>query len=184
MKNRFFMFFLSAVVLTLLATEFSVEKARRVDDFLKRIAERNRHSVFLKKMTFSEAELNSYINIFYIKRYSPEVKYLKLNLRKKNQVSGVMKVKLTGEKYEKVPSFLKDFEIEFDGKLECENYRVRYQFEKMEINGTLFSPEILDEAFYAAQSGFRIKKSIFDWFSLLPGLKNVLIEDKKITIYY
>jgi hypothetical protein len=109
---------------------------------------------------------------------------LKLDLRKTNRVSGVMKVKLTGEKYEKVPSFLKDFEIEFEGKLECENYRVRYQFEKMEINGTLFSPEILDEAFYAAQSSFKIKKSIFDWFSLLPGLKNMLIEHKKITIYY
>ena len=184
MKARNAIFFLGVFVFVLAAAEFSVEKARRVDDFLKRIAEKNRSSVFLKKITFAEDELNSYINIFYLKRYSPEVKYLKLELRKKNLVSGVMKVKLTGEKYEKVPSFLKDFEIEFEGKLECENYRVRFQFDKMEINGTLFSPEILDEAFYAAQSGFKIKKSIFDWFSLLPGLKNVLIEHKKITIFY
>jgi hypothetical protein len=184
MKTRYFIFFFIFFTFVLFAAEFSVDKARRVDDFLKRIAEKNRSSVFLKKITFTEDELNSYINIFYLKRYSPEVKYLKLDLRKTNRVSGVMKVKLTGEKYEKVPSFLKDFEIEFEGKLECENYRVRYQFEKMEINGTLFSPEILDEAFYAAQSSFKIKKSIFDWFSLLPGLKNMLIEHKKITIYY
>ena len=43
-----------------------------------------------------------------------------------------MKVYLAGKKYEKVPSFLKDIEIEFSGKLECENYRVRYIFEKMD----------------------------------------------------
>lgn len=184
MKIRFLIIFLGICALVGWGAEFSVEKARRVDNFLKRISEKNRSSVFLKKMTFSEDELNSYINIFYLKRYTPEVKYLKLGLRNKNQVSGVMKVKLAGDKYEKVPSFLKDFEIEFEGKLECENYRVRYRFEKMEINGTLFSPEILDEAFYAAQSGFQIKKSIFDWFSLLPGLKNVLIEHRKITIFY
>lgn len=166
------------------ASEFSVEKAKRVDNFLRRIRESEKPTVFLKKITFTQHELNSYINVFYLKRYSPEVKYLKLNLRKNNKVSGTMKVKLAGKKYEKVPAFLKDIDIEFSGKLECENYRVRYEFDKMEINGTLFSPEILDEAFHAAQAGIKIKKSIFDWFSLLPGLKNVVIDFKKITVYY
>jgi hypothetical protein len=168
----------------LFSTEFSVEKAQKLDNFLRRIREKKRDAVYLKKMTFTQKELNSYINIFYFKRYSPEVKYMKLDLRNNNRVSGIMNVKLTGKKYEKVPSFLKDIEIVFSGRLESKNYRVRYVFEKMEINGTHFSPEILDEAFNAAQAGFNVRKSIFDWFSLLPGLKKVVIGYKKITVYY
>ncbi|MCK4835081.1 MAG: hypothetical protein KAT17_00500 [Candidatus Aminicenantes bacterium] len=184
MKFKIAALILISVSVGLFSAEFSVEKAKRVDDFLRRIREKDRKTVFLKKMTFTQRELNSYINIFYLKRYSPEVKYLKLNFRKNNYVTGVMKVKLTGKKYESVPSFLRDIELEFSGKLECKNYRVRYIFNKMEINGTLFAPEILDEAFHAAQSNIDLKKSIFDWFSLLPGLKNVIIDYKKITIYY
>lgn len=164
--------------------DFSSEQAKRVDNFLKKISQKKRVSVFLRNVTFTESELNSYLNIIYLKRYIPEVKYMKLNMEEDNVVSGDMKVKLTGEKYEKVPSFLKNFEVDFSGKVECENYRLRFLFKTLKINGTEFSPEILDEVFYAAQSDFRIKKSMFDWFSLLPGLKDVLISDKKITIYY
>jgi hypothetical protein len=184
MKSKICLLVILSFVALLFATEFSVDKAKRVDDFLRRIRESKRNNIYLKKVTFSQKELNSYINIFYLKRYSPEVTYMKLDLRDNNRVSGTMKVKLTGKKYEKVPSFLKDIEIEFSGKLESKNYRVRYIFETMEINGTQFSPEILDEAFNAAQTGFNVKKSIFDWFSLLPGLKNVVIRHRKITVYY
>lgn len=164
--------------------DFSSEQAKRVDNFLKRISQKKRVSVFLKNVTFTESELNSYLNLIYLKRYVPEVKYMELNMEEDNFISGNMKVKLTGEKYEKVPSFLKNFKVDFSGTVECENYRLRFLFKTLKINGTEFSPEILDEVFYAAQSDFRIKKSMFDWFSLLPGLKDVLISDKKITIYY
>lgn len=184
MKLKVFIIGLISFSVLLFSAEFSVVKAKKMDDFLRRIREKTKDAVYLKKMTFSEMEVNSYINIFYLKRYSPEVKYLKLDFRKNNYVSGIMKVYLAGKKYEKVPSFLKDIEIEFSGKLECKNYRVRYIFEEMEINGTHFSPEILDEAFNAAQADFNMRKSIFDWFSLLPGLKNVVIGYKKITVYY
>ena len=165
-------------------SEFSVDKATKVDRFLKKARQKQKRSVFLRKITFTQDELNSYLNIIYTKKYAPEVKYIKLNLENGNYVNGTMKVKLRGQKYEKVPSFLKDIEVEFNGKVECENYRMRYFFEDLKINGTNFSPEILDEAFFAAQTNFKIKKSIFDWFDLLPGLKNSVIEYKKITLFY
>ena len=139
MKSRIAVSLLVFFSLGLFSGEFSVEKAKKVDDFLRRVREKDRRTVFLKKVTFTQHELNSYINIFYLKRYAPEVKYLMLNLRKNNYVNGTMRVKLTGDKYESVPGFLKDIEIEFSGKLECKNYRVRYDFDRMEINGTLFS---------------------------------------------
>jgi len=166
------------------AAEFSIEKAQKIDFFFKRIAQIRKKSIFLKRKTFTENELNSYFNLIYLKKYAPEVKIIKIQLENKNSVNGRMKVKLTGKKYDKVPSFLRDFEIEFKGKIECQNYRMRYLFEDIRINGTTFAPELLDEAFSSAQTNIRIKKSLFDWFNLLPGIKNVTVEYKKITIFY
>lgn len=165
-------------------SEFSVDKAKKVEMVLKRIAKKKRKSPYLRKISFTQEELNSYLNIFYAKKYAPEVKYIKLKLERKNHVSGEMKVKLVGKKYDNVPSFLRDIEVETSGKVQCENYRMRFIFDKLKINGTSFSPEFLDEAFGAAQVGSKVKKSMFDWFDLLPGLKKVIIDHRKITIFY
>ncbi len=168
----------------LLPSEFSIDKAKKIDRYLKKLAEKKRESVILKKVTFDERDLNSYLNLIYTKRYAREVKYIKLILGKNNFVSGNMKIVLRGEKYKNIPSFLKDFEINFEGKLFCNNYRMRYEFEKVKINGTTFAPEILDEAFGAAQSGYKVKKSMFDWFKLLPGIKSLKTDYKKLIIFY
>lgn len=164
--------------------EFSQEQAKRVDATLKRIAKQKKHKVFLKKITFTQDELNSYLNLIYSKRYTPEIKYIKLKLEKDNQVSGTVKVKLVGIKYEKVPSFLRDIEVNLSGKVECNNYRMRYIFDTLKVNGTSFSPEVLDEAFGAAQANFKVKRSMYDWFQLMPGIKNVVVDYKKVTLFY
>ncbi|MCP5107258.1 MAG: hypothetical protein GY950_27980 [bacterium] len=166
------------------STEFSVDKAKRVEKTLKHIAKKRRKSPYLRKITFTQEELNSYLNIFYTKRYAPEVKLIKLKLDKDNHASGEMKILLKGKKYDKVPSFLKDIEVEFSGKVQCGQYRMRYVFDNIKINGSKFSPELLDEAFGAAQLNNRVKKSMFDWFELLPGIKSVVLDHKKITLFY
>lgn len=165
-------------------TEFSIDKGKRVDLTLKRIAKKRRRAPFLRKVSFTQEELNSYLNLFYTKRYAPEVKYIKIKLDKNNFADGTLKILLKGKKYEKVPSFLRDIEVEFTGKVQCEQYRMRFVFENLKINGSNFSPEFLDEAFGAAQAGAKIKKSMFDWFDLLPGIKDVVLDYKKITLFY
>ena len=95
-----------------------------------------------------------------------------------------MAVKLEGEKFERLPSFLRDFEVQFSGRLESQNQRMRYIFGDIRINGTRFAPEVLDEAFSSAQVGVDIKQSIFDWFTLLPGLKKVAVESGRITLFF
>jgi len=182
MKRYVTIFFL--LPLFLLPSEFSLERAKRIDHYLKRIASKRKESVIMKNVSFSQADLNSWLNLIYTRKFAQEVKYIKLKLGKNNFVSGNMKVELKGEKYEKVPGFLKDFEIDFEGKMFCENYRIRYDFEKVRINGTSFAPEILDEAFGAAQQGMKVKKSMFDWFRLLPGIKDLKTDHKKLIIYY
>ena len=180
--NSILVFFL--FLFPIFSNEFSPEMAKKINRYLIRIAQGRKKGVVMKRANFTQEELNAYLNLIYTRRYSPEVKYIKLNLKNDNNVSGNMKVILKGKKYSKIPSFLKDFEIEFEGKIECENYRMRYNFDNLKINGTTFSPEILDQAFSAAHTGFKIKKSIFDWFRLLPGIKKVRITYKKITIFY
>ena len=167
-----------------MASTFSVEKAQNIDNFLKRIAKRKKPSIFMKKRTFDQVTLNAYFNLIYLKKYAPEVKTILIKLDKNNHVSGNLKIKLRGEKYKKVPSFLKDVEVEFSGKIECQNYRMRYTFDDIRINGTTFAAELLDEAFGAAQTNIKIKRSIFDWFNLLPGIKKVAVDYKKITFFY
>ena len=65
-----------------------------------------------------------------------------------------------------------------------QNYRMRFNFEKLKVNGTSFSPEVLDEAFGAAQVNYKVKKSMYDWFDLMPGIKNIIVDEKKVTIFY
>ena len=166
------------------ADDFSLDQARRVDGFLARIAARRPTSLFLKKMAFSESELNSYLNLIYTKKYAPEVSSIEMRLKDKNLVSGSFKVKLAGEKYAAVPGFLRDTDVQFDGRFECTNYRMRFVFSDLVINGSHFSPDVLDEAYGAAQLNAKTKRSIFDWFTLLPGLKNVQSSEKKIYFYY
>jgi hypothetical protein len=182
LKTMTGLFFLLATAVV--AADFNLEKAKRIEQFLNRIALRRQPSLFLKKTAFSEIELNSYLNLLYLKKYAPEVTFIELRLRDKDQVSGSIKVKLAGEKYNAVPQFLRDVDVSFDGKFECSNYHMRYVFKELVINGSRYSPEILDEAFSAAQFNAKTRKSIFDWFTLLPGLKKVQSSEKSIYFYY
>jgi hypothetical protein len=181
-KTVFGLFFLLAAAVV--AADFNLDKAKRIEQFLNRIAIRRQPSLFLKKTAFNESELNSYLNLIYVKKYAPEVTFIELRLRDKDQVSGSLKVKLAGEKYASVPQFLRDVDVSFQGKFECSNYHMRYIFRELVINGNLFSPEVLDEAFAAAQFNAKTKKSIFEWFTLLPGLKKVQSTEKTIYFYY
>lgn len=165
-------------------SEFSLDKAKRVDMMIKHIAQKKRKSPFLRKVSFNEDELNSYLNLIYTKRYSPEVKYVKLKLEKNSYVKARMKIILSGEKYAKAPAFLRDIDVETSGKVECSKYRMRFLFDDIVINGKSFSPAILDEAFGAVQMSNKVKKSMYDWFQLLPGIKDVLVDEKKLTMFY
>ncbi len=178
------LFLLLVLAMTLRAGDFSLEKAMKIEGFLERIAAPRPASLFLKKAVFSESELNSYLNLIYVKKYAPEVTFIELRLKNENLVSGSLKIKLAGEKYAAVPQFLRDSEVRFRGAFECNNYHMRFVFSELVINGSQFSPDFLDEAFGAAQFNAREKRSLFNWFTLLPGLKNVQSSERKIVFYY
>ncbi len=184
MKTKLFAGLLLVPGLLAAASDFSLEKAKKVESFLARIAIPRPPTLFLKKTAFSESELNSYLNLVYSKKYAPEASFIELRLKDQNRVDGSLKIKLADEKYRSVPQFLRDIEVRFSGHFECSNYHMRFVFSELVINGSRFSPDVLDEAYGAAQFNAKIKKSIFDWFTLLPGLKSVQSSDKKIYLFY
>lgn len=167
-----------------MASSLSMEDAQKIDRLLTRIAQNPRERVVLRSVEFTQTELNAYLNLIYIPKYAPEVGSVDLALENDNVVSGTMTVKLEGKQYERLPSFLHNFEVRFSGRLESENQRMRYIFKDIRINGTSFAPEVLDEAFSSAQVGVDIKQSIFDWFTLLPGLKKVAVDSGRITLFF
>lgn len=167
------------------AEEFSQAKAKRLEQFLARIGQRRPgQALFLKKAIFSEDDLNSYLNLVYIKKFTPEATYIKLKLKPKSRIDGNIKIKLLGKEYEKVPTFLRDITIDFSGVVESTTNRMRFIFEKLVINGTQYNPEVMDEIFQTAQINVKVKKSLFDWFTLLPGLKQIAIDENQIVCYY
>ena len=188
MKKSLLLTFLFILFNTLLISDFldtlSIDQAKRVNKFITSLRKRTPKNILLRRKIFSEKEINSYINLIYIRRYTPEVKYLKLKFKDYNYVEGKAKIILKGKKYKNVPQFLKDIEVEFEGNIECDKYRMRFIHKKIKINGTDFTPEILDEAFSASQRNRKIKKSIFDWFRLFPGIKLIKTEPEKVIIFY
>jgi hypothetical protein len=174
----------SAITAEPAAGEFSVEQANRVDLALAQIAKKKRLTPLLRKITFSQDELNSYLNIIYTKQYAPQIKYIHMKLDKNNIVNGVLSIKLDAREYAQVPEFLRNINVDVSGKIESENSRMRYLFESLKINGANFSPNLLDQAFGAAQGNTKNKKSLFDWFDLLPGLKKLAVDTNQITIFY
>ncbi len=173
-----------SLVAALWAGDWVQEKAQRVDAFLARVAAPHPPSVFLKKAAFSENELNSYLNLIYVKKYAPEVSFIELRLKDDNAVSGSLKLKLDKEKYAAVPAFLRETEVRFGGVFESVHNRMRFVFSELSVNGAQIAPDALDELFGAAQAGARMKRSLFDWFNLLPGLKGVQSSDKTIFFLY
>lgn len=166
------------------AVVFSPEQGRRVDDFMARIAKRRSGALFLRKATYSATELNSYLNLFYTKKYAPEITYILLELKDDNRLRGSAHAVLKGKRYDAVPSFLRNVEVRFAGRIESNNSRMRFLIEELVVNNANLSPGFLDEAYGAAQGGAKVKKSIFDWFSLLPGVKGISCSKDRITFLY
>jgi len=182
-----FLLFLSLwIPPSLQATEFrpDEEKARQLDVFLKKIAKDTRQRVFLRHKRFDQSTVNSYLALIYLPRYAREVKNIKLEFHKENWVSGQVSIRLTGEKYQKLPGFLKEMDLEINGIIESRPQQMRFQIKELKLNRTSFSPEILDEAFATFQGGKKVKRSIFDWFTLLPGIKRISSDEGSLTLFY
>jgi hypothetical protein len=172
---------------TMLSEDLSIIKAQRVNKILNKIS-KGRHlrlkSIVMKEVSFTQEEFNSYMNKIYLPKFFPEAKELNIEFFSDNIMKVQVKVEMKGEKYKKIPSLFKKFELETEGTIFSKKYQMRYEFKTLKINGTSFSPDLLDEAASTFQSGYKVKKSLFDWFQLLPGIKKVSAAYKKITFYY
>lgn len=160
------------------------EKANQLDLFLKKIAKDNKARVFLRRKSFDQSTVNSYITLLYLPRYAREVKEAHMDFHKDNWVSGRFSIRLAEKKYRQLPGFLKEMDLDVSGVIESRPEQMRFLIKELKINGTSFSPEILDEAFSTFQAGNKVKRSIFDWFTLLPGIKRISCDEGNLTLFY
>ncbi len=184
MTRRSLLLLLAGLAAAPAAAGYAPEQGKRIDSFLARIGARRSGALFLRRATFSQTELNAYLNCFYNKKYAPELSAIELDLKDDNRLSGTARVLLKGKRYDTVPAFLRDIEVRFAGRFEAANTRMRFLVEELVVNGAHLSPEVLDEAYSAAQGKAKVKKSIFDWFTLLPGLKGLSCSRGKVTFLY
>lgn len=160
------------------------QKALQLDQFLKKIAKENRPRVYLRRKSFDQTTVNSYLQFVYLPRFAREIKEAHLVFKKDNWVAGKISIRLSDSKYQKLPGFLKEMDLDLSGIIESRPEQMRFQIKELKLNGTSFSPEILDEAFSTFQGGHKIKRSIFDWFTLLPGIKRIGCDEGTLIVFY
>ncbi len=158
--------------------------AERVAAFFERISGPRSESPFLRQATFSEIEFNSYFNLIHIPLQLPELRYLEMSFSPGNRISGRLQVELQADSYRLLPSGLRNARVEFSGLFECQAYQGRFILDELKVNGAAFSPNLLDELIQLVQSGKTKKKSLFDWYPLLPGLKQVKTGQASVTLFY
>jgi len=166
------------------AAEYDREAAERVAAFLERISGPPSPSPFLREVTFSENECNSYLNLIHIPLNLPEVKHIGLAFAPENTISGEIQLDLQGNSYRLIPAGLRKATIEFSGIFECSNYLGRFLLRELRVNGASFSPHLLDELMQTVQLGQAEKKSLFDWYPLLPGLKQIRTDRGSVSLLY
>lgn len=178
--NRLFTMAVFALALILLfsssseASNYSLKEALKVINALKRIKaeqfQKNRGE--LRKLVISESELNSYI-AYRIETEKEEVmKELRLKLFEENKIEGKIFIDLSGQD---IPKILRpQMSFYFEGKLQVEKGRAKFNIKKLYLEEQLISPLILD---LIIQISARIQNfkasSINDWYELPYGIKNI-----------
>jgi len=166
-------------------SDYSLEEARKVLRLIERIQkEQLKPNVRkLRKVVVTESELNSYI-AFRIETEKEEVmKELHLKLFKDNSIEGKIFVDLRGRKLTK---FLRpEMNLYFGGRIEVKDGRVRLAIKDLFLEDQPVQPMVLDLIILIAS---RIDKteasSIYNWYDLPYGIKDVKTDSGEAAFYY
>jgi hypothetical protein len=163
----------------------SLQEAKRVVQALDNIHEESlaRANAPLKKMDFTESELNSYIAYRIASEKEEVMKELRLKLFEQNRIEGKIFVDLSGQK---LPFLLKpQMNLYFEGNFEVQNGHIRLDFKKLFLEERQVPLMLLDLIIYvAAKLGKTEPTSINDWYELPVGIKDMQTGPGRVTISY
>jgi hypothetical protein len=146
------------------------ESSRKTDDSLENIS-------------ITESELNSYIAYRIEVEKAKVMKELRIKLFKKNRVEGKILIDLRGQE---IPRFLRpQMNLYFGGKLEVKGGLVRLILKDLFLEDQRIDPKVLDFiiALAAKVENYKVW-SIYDWFGLPYGIKDVQIQSHKAVFFY
>lgn len=167
------------------STEYSLKEALKVLSIIEKVqSEQNSLSKGkLRKVTVTESELNSYI-AFRIETEKEEImKQLNLHILVNNRIEGNILIDLRGQN---IPGFLRpQMNIYFGGRVEVKDEKVRINIKKLFIEDVPIQPEILDVIIMIASKIENSEPtSLYDWYDLPFGLKDIKTQNGKAIFYY
>lgn len=165
--------------------EYSLKEALKVLSIIEKVqSEQNSQSKGkLRKVTVTESELNSYI-AFRIETEKEEImKQLNLHILVNNRIEGNILIDLRGQN---IPGFLRpQMNIYFGGRVEVKDEKVRINIKKLFIEDVPIQPEILDVIIMIASKIENSEPtSLYDWYDLPFGLKDIKTQNGKAIFYY
>lgn len=167
------------------STEYSLKEALKVLNIIEKVqSEQNSLSKGkLRKVAVTESELNSYI-AFRIETEKEEImKQLNLHILVNNRIEGNILIDLRGQN---IPGFLRpQMNIYFGGRVEVKDEKVRINIKKLFIEDVPIQPEILDVIIMIASKIENSEPtSLYDWYDLPFGLKDIKTQNGKAIFYY
>ncbi len=134
----------------------------------------------VQKISVKEDEVNSYLNYRIKKENIKRLKEMKVKILNKNIIEGKAVINL--ENYDKKSSI---FNIYFRGKIIVEDKYIKFDFEKLFLEEQPIPVNLLEFIvnYLSKLEGYE-PLSIFSWYELPYGIKNIKTKKGEIIIFY
>jgi len=133
-----------------------------------------------QKISVKEDEVNSYLNYRIKKENIKRLKEMRIRILNKNIIEGKAVINL--ENYDKKSSV---FNIYFRGKIIVEDKYIKFDFEKLFLEEQPIPVNLLEFIvnYLSKLEGYE-PLSIFSWYELPYGIKNIKTKKGEIIIFY
>lgn len=166
-------------------SQYSIEEARRVFIIIEQLEQEllKNNQRELQSVTVTESELNSYFAYLIEAEKEDIMKQLHLKIFKNNKIEGKILIDLRGQK---IPDFLRpEMNIYFAGKVEVNNGKGRILMKKLFLEDQPIQPQVLDAIIFIASKLQNYEPtSLYDWYELPFGIKDIVTQKKQAVFFY
>jgi hypothetical protein len=164
---------------------YSMEEVQKVLALIDHILEDQqlRTDEGLKAVEIAESEFNAYM-AFLIEADNEEVlREVHVNLLRNNRIEGKIHIDLRGQR---IPRFLKpEMNFYFAGRLHVDEGRARLAINEIFLENEPVQPALLELAILISSRIQGVEPvSLFDWYDLPYGIKDIKTKDGIAIFYY
>lgn len=165
--------------------DYSAEEALKVLRAIERVEGESQKpwTGSLRKIAVTESELNSYI-AYRIETEREEImRELQLRLFDKNRIEGKIRIDLRGKK---IPQFIRpDLNFYFSADVLVSGGLVKIDVKEVFLEDEPIKLQLLDMVIaIAARLSGEEPTSLYDWYELPYGIKDIKTQKGKATFYY